>query len=98
MFAGCSNIPHKSFNMVSNLKGGRITLTDPQSQQPMPTIFAGEMLNIINTTPYGCMMEMEVRTTHWWSDKESFYCKVKIDATKATPEIVEEVVRIAEEK
>ena len=89
---GCANLRHKSFVTTLHVKGGRITMTDPSSEQPTPTIVFGQLTNSVMTIPYGCVVERELTTYQFWSSKPSYKEKIKIDATKGEPKVIKSLI------
>lgn len=98
LISGCTNLRHKSFRTTFHVKGGRITLTDPASNQFMPTLIFGQSTNSIMTIPYGCKVKAHIISYQFWSSKKSYEEIVEIDATKIKPEVVKAEFKQFEKK
>ena len=82
VLSGCKNLVHKEFQLVSHVKGGRITITDPAgSNTPLPQVMFGQFTNILTSVPIGGKLESTTTTYQFWSGEKSIEHTIKIDAT-----------------
>jgi len=91
--AGCANLRHKTFTTTVHVKGGRITFTDPASEQPTPTIVFGQFTSSAMTIPYGAKLKRTITTYQFWSAKPSYKEEVEIDASKVPPDVIKYVFK-----